>query len=87
MATTYYKRGMMDYLDTLPQEALVTTDMVTAFMAEKTGEPEEKVRKTVNVNLARLEHEGVVSRIARGVYCKKIKTPFGDYGWRPCDRI
>lgn len=79
MATTYYKRHMTEYLDTLPQEAPVTTDMVTAYMTERTGEPEDKVRKTVNVNLARLEREGVVSRITRGVYCKRIKTPFGDY--------
>ena len=79
MATTYYKRHMKDYLDTLPQETPVTTDMMTAYMAERTGEPEDKVRKTVNVNLARLEREGIVSRITRGVYCKRIKTPFGDY--------
>lgn len=79
MATTYYKKNMTEYLDTLPQEAPVTTDMVTAYMTKRTGEPEDKVRKTVNVNLARLEREGVVSRIARGVYCKRIKTPFGDY--------
>lgn len=79
MATTYYKRHMTEYLDTLPQEAPVTTDMVTAYMTERTGEPEDKVRKTVNVNLARLEREGVVARITRGVYCKRIKTPFGDY--------
>ena len=79
MAKTYYKRHMTKYLDTLPQEAQVTTDMVTAYMAERTGEPEDKVRKTVNVNLARLERDGVVFRITRGVYCKRIKTPFGDY--------
>ena len=79
MAKTYYKRHMTKYLDTLPQEAPVTTDMVTAYMAERTGEPEDKVRKTVNVNLARLERDGVVFRITRGVYCKRIKTPFGDY--------
>ena len=79
MATTYYKRHMTEYLDTLPQEAPVTTDMVTAYMTERTGEPEDKVRKTVNVNLARLERDGVVFRITRGVYCKRIKTPFGDY--------
>ncbi len=48
-------------------------------MMERTGAPEDKVRKTVNVNLARLEREGIVSRITRGVYCKRIKTPFGDY--------
>ena len=79
MATTYYKRHMTEYLDTLPQEAPITTDMVTAYMTERTGEPEDKVRKTVNVNLARLERKGLVSRITRGVYCKRIKTPFGDY--------
>lgn len=79
MATTYYKKNMAEYLDTLPQEAPITTDMMTAYMTKRTGEPEDKVRKTVNVNLARLEHEGVVSRIARGVYCKRIRTPFGDY--------
>lgn len=79
MATIYYKKNITEYLDTLPQEAPVTTDMVTSYMANRTGEPDDKVRKTVNVNLARLECEGVVSRIARGVYCKRIKTPFGDY--------
>ena len=79
MATTYYKRRMTEYLDTLPQEAPITTDMVTAYMTKRTGEPEDKVRKTVNVNLARLEREGLVARITRGVYCKRIKTPFGDY--------
>ena len=29
--------------------------------------------------IARLERDGVVFRITRGVYCKRIKTPFGDY--------
>lgn len=79
MATAYYKKNMAEYLDTLPQETLVTTDMMSAYMTKRIGEPEDKVRKTVNVNLARLEREGVVSRIARGMYCKRIKTPFGDY--------
>ncbi|MCR4894324.1 MAG: hypothetical protein K5911_06290 [Eubacteriales bacterium] len=79
MATTYYKKNITKYLDTLPPEAPVTTDMVTAYMANLTGEPEDKVRKTINVNLARLERERVVSRITRGVYCKRINTPFGDY--------
>lgn len=79
MATVHYRKRLSEYLDTLPQEALITTGAVTAYIAEKTGEPEEKVRKAVNVNLARLEQEGIISRIVRGVYCKRIKTPFGDY--------
>ena len=79
MATTYYKRTILEYLHTRPREIPVTTDMVTAYMRKINGEPEDKVRKAVNVNLARLESEGVLSRIMRGVYCKRVKTPFGDY--------
>ena len=79
MATAHYKKTITEYLDTLPEETPVTPAMVTAYIAERTDEPEEKVRKAVNVNLARLEKDGVISRIAHGVYCKRIQTPFGDY--------
>ena len=58
MATNHYRQTIMDYLDTLPEENPVTSAMVTAHIIDKTGEPEEKVRKTVNVNLARLEKDG-----------------------------
>ena len=79
MATKHYRQIIINYMDTLPEETPVTPAMVTEYITDKTGEPEEKVRKTVNVNLARLEKEGVLSRIAHGVYAKKIQTPFGDY--------
>lgn len=79
MATNHYRQTIIDYLDTLPEETPVTPTMVTQYITDKTGEPEVKVRKTVNVNLARLEKGGVLSRIAHGVYAKRIRTPFGDY--------
>ena len=79
MATVFYKRCITEYINQLPGEDPITTDEITAFMADKTGEPYDKVKKTVNVNMARLEKEGIVSRIARGLYCKRIKTAFGDY--------
>ena len=64
-------------LETLPEENPVTPTMVTEYITDKTGEPEVKVRKTVNVNLARLEKDGVLSRIAHGVYARRIRTPSG----------
>ena len=79
MAKTYYKKCINDYFDRLPQETIVTTDMVVDYMVRKNGEPADKVRKTVNVNLSRLEADGTIARISRGIYCKKIKTPLGDY--------
>lgn len=79
MATVYYKRCISDYLNQLSDDDSITTDEVTTFIADMTGEPYDKVKKVVNVNMARLEKEGVVSRIARGLYCKRIKTAFGDY--------
>lgn len=79
MATAYYKKNIKKFLDTLPRETVITTEMVTSYMARQTGESDNKVRKTVNVNLSRLEREGVISRITRGVYCKRIQTPFGEY--------
>ena len=79
MATVFYKRCITEYIDQLSGEAPITTDEITAFIADKTGEPYDKVKKVVNVNLARLEKEGVIFRITRGLYCKRIKTAFGDY--------
>ncbi len=79
MATFHYKRMISDFFDRLPYEAFATTDMIVAYIVEMTEEPEDKVRKTVNVNLSRLEQENVLSRISRGLYCKRIKTAFGDY--------
>ena len=37
------------------------------------------VKKAVNVAMARLEKDGYVIRLAKGVYCKKVKTAFGFY--------
>ena len=79
MATVFYKRCITEYIDQLPGEEPITTDEITAFIAQKTGESFDKVKKDVNVNMARLEKEGFVSRVARGLYCKRIKTAFGDY--------
>ncbi len=79
MASEHYRKNIREYITALPQEALVTTDMVTAYMAGKTGAPSDKVRKAVNVNLARLVTDGTISRVTRGMYCRRIETPFGDY--------
>ncbi len=79
MATIRYRKKIADYLNTLQDEDLFTSDMVTDYVASKTGEEREKVRKATNVNLARFEKEGLISRISKGIYSKAIKTPFGNY--------
>ena len=62
MATVHYRKRLSEYLDTLPQEALITTGAVTAYIAEKTGEPEEKVRKATEYYMQNAKEGSIAAK-------------------------
>lgn len=74
-----YRNLIMSYVEELDPDDMILTTHVTDYVIKKTGLLEDDVRKRVNVNLARLEKADYIARINKGVYCKKIKTPFGYY--------
>ncbi len=74
-----YKNLLTQYIDRQESGQPILTAQVTRYIARETGLDEAKIKKTVNVNMARLEKAERITRIEKGVYCKKIKTSFGYY--------
>lgn len=74
-----YKRLLVQYIGRQEAEQPIFTTQLTRHVARMTGRDEEDVKKAVNVNMARMEKDGQVVRIEKGVYCKKIRTAFGYY--------
>ena len=74
-----YKDLILQYLTALNPDQMITTNQVSQYVAEQLHLEAAAVKKTVNVNMARLEKEGQILRLTRGVYCRKIKTAFGYY--------
>ena len=74
-----YKRLLVQYIGRQEPEQPIFTTQLTRHVARMTGRDEEDVKKAVNVNMARMEKDGQVVRIEKGVYCKKIRTAFGYY--------
>lgn len=74
-----YKKLLVQYIDRLEPDQLILTAQLTRYIAKKIGRDEADVKKVVNVNMARLEKDGQIARLKKGVYYKRIKTAFGYY--------
>ena len=74
-----YREILTRYIQEHKVEEVILTDQVVQYAAEELGKDAADVKKTVNVTMERLEKDGYVIRLAKGVYCKKIKTAFGFY--------
>ncbi len=74
-----YREILTRYIQEHKAEEPIVTDQVVQYTAEELGKGAADVKKAVNVTMARLEKDGHVIRLAKGVYCKKIKTAFGFY--------
>lgn len=79
METVNYRTIIQEFIDLQEPESLITTQMLSHYIVSKTGLPENKVKKALNVNMGRLEKQGMVKRVARGIYAKYVVTPFGKY--------
>ena len=74
-----YRDYLTQYIDSLSPDDLILTDRAVSYASRELKTPPEAARKAVNVTLARLEKEGYIIRLTKGVYCKKTKTAFGYY--------
>ena len=74
-----YREILTRYIQEHKVEEPIVTDQVVQYRAEELGKGAADVKKAVNVTMERLEKDGHVIRLAKGVYCKKIKTVFGFY--------
>ena len=74
-----YREILTRYIQEHKAEEPIVTDQVVQYTAEELGKGAADVKKAVNVTMARLEKDGHAIRLAKGVYCKKIKTAFGFY--------
>ena len=72
-----YRDYLTQYIDSLSPDDLILTDRAVSYASRELKTPPEAARKAVNVTLARLEKEGYIIRLTKGVYCKKTKTAFG----------
>ena len=79
MEKTKYRDLIMRYLTALDPNQVITTEQVAQYVAEQLQLETATVKKTVNVNMARLEKEGEIARLTKGIYCRKVKTAFGYY--------
>ncbi len=70
-----YRDYLTQYIDSLSPDDLILTDRAVSYASRELKTPPEAARKAVNVTLARLEKEGYIIRLTKGVYCKKTKTP------------
>ena len=74
-----YRDLIMQYLTALEPDQTITTEQVAQYVAERLLLDAAMVKKTVNVNMARLEKEGQIMRLTKGIYCRRVKTAFGYY--------
>lgn len=80
MAKIGYKDILINYINGHDPETLILTEDIAKYVIQQTGQQTEAdVKKAVNVNMMRLEKNGHIIRIAKGIYCRKIPTAFGYY--------
>ena len=79
MSKKSYREILTRYIQEHKVEDAIVTDQVVQYAAGELGKDAAVVKKAVNVAMARLEKDGYVIRLAKGVYCKKVKTAFGFY--------
>ena len=66
-----YRDLIMQYLTALEPDQTITTEQVAQYVAERLLLDAAMVKKTVNVNMARLEKEGQIMRLTKGIYCRR----------------
>lgn len=74
-----YRDILLEYINKQEPEQPILTARISKYVTELTGQEESAVKKAVNVNMCRLEKDGYVERVTKGVYCRRIKTAFGYY--------
>lgn len=74
-----YRNILIQYINGQESEQPILTEQITRYVVEQTGLDNTAVKKAVNVNMTRLEKTGCIARVAKGVYCRRIKTAFGYY--------
>ncbi|MDO4940026.1 MAG: DUF6088 family protein [Lachnospiraceae bacterium] len=79
MGTVNYRNAITAFIDRQEPDTPITTQMIVDHVVFQTGIDDDDVRKAVNVNMGRIEKQGLVRRVTRGVYCKQVKTAFGAY--------
>lgn len=79
MEKANYRIIIQEFLNQQKPENPITTQMLCEYVVGKTGLEENTVKKAINVNMGRLEKQGLVKRVARGIYAKSVMTPFGKY--------
>ena len=79
MGTANYRKAITTFIELQNPDTPITTQMIVDYVVASTGLKETTVRKAVNVNMGRIEKQGLVRRVTRGVYCKQVKTEFGNY--------
>ena len=73
MSKKSYRDILTRYIQEHKVEDAILTDQVVQYAAEELGKDAAEVKKAVNVTMARLEKDGYVIRLAKGVYCKKVR--------------
>ncbi|KMO86761.1 hypothetical protein AB840_06545 [Megasphaera cerevisiae DSM 20462] len=79
MKKTGYTSIVQTYIRQHDEKQPILTEQVSAYVAAVTYLDPAVVKRTVNVILARLEKQGDIVRITKGMYCKTINTVFGNY--------
>lgn len=79
MEKPIYREILLQYINKQEPEQPILTERIAKYAAACLGVDVDKVKKAVNVNMARLEKADLLIRVTKGVYCRKIKTPFGYY--------
>lgn len=79
MGTANYRNAITAYIADQEPDVPITTQMIVDHVTRYVGANEDDVRKAVNVNMGRIEKQGIVRRVTRGVYCRQVKTAFGAY--------
>jgi len=74
-----YRDIIMEYIDKQEVEQLITTEQIVQFVVKRTGYDDVSVKQAINVNMARLEKAGLIARVTKGVYARRMKTAFGYY--------
>ena len=73
MSKKSYRDILTRYIQEHKVEDAILTDQVVQYAAEELGKDAAEVKKAVNVTMARLEKDGYVIRLAKGVYLQEGK--------------
>ncbi|HIV79728.1 MAG TPA: hypothetical protein IAB13_02055 [Candidatus Avanaerovorax faecigallinarum] len=74
-----YKEVLTRFIQEQEAEAAILTEQAVQYVAEEFEKDAGNVKSAVNMAMSRLEKDGNIFRISKGVYCKRIETAFGVY--------